>query len=549
MSPAVPSEGLALTCDRDGTVRRLLHYSLGAHAASWPGRSFQELWAPGSAEKAGLMLAELETKGAALNWELAMAVTPSRFVTLRCAASSFGGRVIVVGARTLTGMIALFLELVRPGDPAAAAAQALCERWAAVESDALDDLTRLNNELATMKRRLAKQNRRLERLDEQKNRFLGMAAHDLRSPLGVVGSFSELLLRELGPGLSSRHRELLEAIHSSSRYMLGLANDLLDVSAIESGRLELDLRPTDLQGLVERQAFFNRVFAERKSIAIEVEAQPDLPLAEVDAVKIEQVLNNLIGNAVKFSKTGTTVRVSLRRGGAEQIEIHVRDQGQGIPADELDGLFEAFRRGSSRPTAGESSSGLGLAIARRIVDGHGGRLSVESEVGVGSTFTVSLRRASEPAPAEAPTVASTSPEAACGTGRPLRVLIAEDSPFCRKLVTLLLEKSGHCVVEAENGRQALARVSADRFDVMLIDIEMPVMGGLEATRELRRLERSGGSKPLPVVALTGHSDATGLGFREAGINACVTKPVAAEPLFAALHELLGDAATTPTPRP
>jgi len=249
--------------------------------------------------------------------------------------------------------------------------------------------TRLNNELTDAQRTLAKQNAALAELNEQKNRLLGMAAHDLRNPLGVIMGYAKFLNRTAGAKLDEKESQFVAQIEKSSQFMLRLLEDLLDVSQIESGKLNLALAPTDLGALVRNNVELNRVLAAAKNIAIELELPAGLPAVDVDATKIEQVLNNLISNALKYSHPGTTVRVSAGARDGE-FEISVRDEGQGIPPAELGRLFQAFPKTTVRSTGGEKSTGLGLAITRRIVEGHGGRIAVDSRVGEGSVFRLSL---------------------------------------------------------------------------------------------------------------------------------------------------------------
>ena len=252
-----------------------------------------------------------------------------------------------------------------------------------------EEFTRLNNELASAQRELARKNAALVALNEEKNRLLGMAAHDLRNPLGVIMSYAKFLDRMAGARLDAKELQFVAQIEKSSQFMLHLLEDLLDVSQIESGKLNLAKAPADLAALVQNNIELNRVLAGAKDIAIELALPEALPPVDIDATKIEQVLNNLVSNALKYSHPGTTVRVSLAAAEGEAV-LSVRDQGQGIPADELSNLFQAFSKTTVKSTAGEKSTGLGLAITRKIVEGHGGRIGVESRVGEGSTFSFSL---------------------------------------------------------------------------------------------------------------------------------------------------------------
>jgi anti-sigma regulatory factor (Ser/Thr protein kinase) len=214
-----------------------------------------------------------------------------------------------------------------------------------------------------------------------------MAAHDLRNPIGAILGYSEMLLEE---DLHEEDRQLVAQIETSSKFMLHLLNDLLDISQIESGKLELNREKTNLVSLVSDNVELNRIIAGKKNIKIHFDdSHKDIPELEVDPYKLRQVLNNLTSNAIKFSHPNTTVTVALSNQD-DQVCFSVKDQGQGIPANEIQQVFQEFRKTSVKSTAGEKSSGLGLAIVKKIVEGHGGTIGVESQVGKGSTFYVTL---------------------------------------------------------------------------------------------------------------------------------------------------------------
>ena len=243
--------------------------------------------------------------------------------------------------------------------------------------------------LRESQRQLLDRNASLEALNEQKNRLLGMAAHDLRNPLGVILAYSDFLESETSVMLNEDQRNFVSTIKSTSEFMLHLINDLLDVSTIESGQLQLECAPTDLNELVRNNISRNRVLAQQKRIHLDFVVSEEMPPLTIDHRKIEQVLNNLIGNAVKYSHPDTRVTISLFRD-ESHVTGKVTDQGQGIPEEDLPKLFKAFGRANVKATAGEQSTGLGLAIARKIVEGHGGKMTVESQVGKGSSFCFHL---------------------------------------------------------------------------------------------------------------------------------------------------------------
>lgn len=236
---------------------------------------------------------------------------------------------------------------------------------------------------------LLNQKRQLEKLNEEKNELLGMAAHELRTPLGVIFNYSEFLEDELGLTLSQEHLDFISLIRTTSENLLNLINDILDVSQIDAGKLHLDLQPTNLEELVSRSVAINRKVAERKQIQMDFECHSALPVMLIDQSKMAQVLDNLLINATKFSHEHTLVivRLTLEEGKAV---ITVIDQGIGIPDQDLEKIFKPFIRANRPTTAGEPSTGLGLSIVRRIIEGHGGRVTVDSRVGLGSTFRIEL---------------------------------------------------------------------------------------------------------------------------------------------------------------
>jgi len=258
------------------------------------------------------------------------------------------------------------------------------------ESDSIyfDELTRLYNEISRMHRDLAKKNMDLERLNELKNQFLGMAAHDLRTALWTIQLYGQFLLEETHDVLTEEQRGFLDTIIHSSEDTKKIVEDYLDVATIESGKLKLELKATDLIGLVRHNLDLNCALASRKRINLEL-AYEDLPELMIDASRIDQVLNNLINNSIKFSPQQTKIGVDVRQAGDEAI-IRVTDEGVGIPEDFLSRVFEPFEGERTRGTEEEKGSGLGLAIVRRIVQEHGGRVWAESKVGEGSSFFVAL---------------------------------------------------------------------------------------------------------------------------------------------------------------
>ena len=236
---------------------------------------------------------------------------------------------------------------------------------------------------------LQRSNDQLRELNNQKNEFLGMAAHDLRNPIAVIQNASSVLSKYSSENLSQKQQEFLKKIHDTSKFMLELLNSLLDISKIESGKLELEITRDDYPNFVKTNVEFNSLFATEKGIGIDLVLSDDISQVSFDKNKIEQVLNNLISNAIKYSHPNTTVTIEVLRE-KDFVVTKVVDQGQGIREDELPCVFEAFQKTSTKPTAGEKSTGLGLAIVKKIVEGHQGEIGVHSEVGKGSTFFFKL---------------------------------------------------------------------------------------------------------------------------------------------------------------
>ncbi len=252
-----------------------------------------------------------------------------------------------------------------------------------------DALMQLNNELLDLQRQLAKKNIQLERVLEEKNRVSGMVAHDLRNPLAIMEMYGEYLQEETVSSASPRVSEFLAIQQRSLRFMRGLVDNLLDFSAIEAGYLRLDRQETDLAALLEEVVTRQRYLVQRKGIEIIFQPASARPILPIDVDKIEQVLNNLISNAVKFSHAGQTIEVQLSVGEGK-VEVAVSDHGLGISLENQEKIFQPFGGPRKIGTAGEKSTGLGLAIARRIVEGHGGHIRVQSVLEEGSTFTFSL---------------------------------------------------------------------------------------------------------------------------------------------------------------
>ncbi len=235
---------------------------------------------------------------------------------------------------------------------------------------------------------LEQKNLELASLNEQKNYFLGMASHDLRNPLGNIITLAQFIESDEDK-LSDEQKTFLATIISSGQFMLNLLNDLLDVSRIESGNATIELNEINIVELIQQSIADNKYHAQKKNISIQYSAHENIPSLHGDAAQLRLVLNNLISNAIKYSVQGTLVEINVSCNETE-VEIAVADQGQGIPEDELDEVFRPFQRTSVQSTAGEKSTGLGLTIAKKVVEAHNGTISVTSKVGKGTVFSFTL---------------------------------------------------------------------------------------------------------------------------------------------------------------
>ena len=251
------------------------------------------------------------------------------------------------------------------------------------------ELLSLNQELNNLTRQLHKKNALLQRLNEEKNQFLGMAAHDLRKPIGLVIAYSDFLIDEAAGILNSEHTDFLKSISSSCLFMKQLVDDYLDVSAIEAGKFELDLQPASLEEVLSESLKLNDIAAAKKGIELEVQVEKVIPRITIDAHKIEQVITNLVSNAIEHSKPGDRVVTDLTFND-KSIFFSVRDSGPGVAPEEIDRLFKPFERADTKKTFGEKSTGLGMLISRKIIEAHEGEIGIASNLGEGTTIHFKL---------------------------------------------------------------------------------------------------------------------------------------------------------------
>ena len=386
--------------------------------------------------------------------------------------------------------------------------------------------------------------RAAEAANQAKSHFLANMSHEIRTPMNTVIGMLELALE--GPDDSAR-RELLETARISAEDLRALLDDILDLSRIEAGRMELEIVDFHLPRLIEDVVRPLRPRAQEKGLALRTHLDPALPAAFRSAPRrLRQVLTNLLGNALKFTADGE-VTLSVRMGKATdnglELRFSVRDTGPGIPEDEMERIFEPFTQADTSTTRKYGGTGLGLTIVRDLVEMMGGTLRVRSQTGAGATFdfTIRGRMGSPPGERSAP-----RNRAAEGDGPALRILLVEDNAMNQKLVVNLLGGRGHSVSVAASGPEALDQFAAAPFDLVLMDIQMPGMDGLETTRRLREREAAAGSNRVPIYALSarvlgGDREAC----RAAGMDGFIPKPIRREELFRVVGQV--DASAEPPP--
>ena len=382
-----------------------------------------------------------------------------------------------------------------------------------------------------------------ESANRAKSDFLANVSHEIRTPLNGIIGLTDLTL---DTALTSTQRDHLDMVKHSADALLALVNDLLDQAKIGAGKLALESAPFDLHELLEKNKRLLAMRASGKGLALNCHIAPDVPrLVSGDALRLRQILMNLVENATKFTAQGKIdidVRNTDLSGAEVGLLFSVSDSGIGIPADKQEMIFQAFAQGDSSTTREYGGTGLGLAICSQLIELMGGRIWLESEPGLGSTFyftagfgaasTLAVQTMIQPAAANQSLVS-------------LRILVADDNPVNQTVAAGILQKLGHRISLASNGREAVTAAREQKFDLVLMDVQMPELDGLAATARIREAE-AGTARRTPIAAMTAHA---GDGDRErclaAGMDDYVSKPISKEKLMDVIGRIPGESAPGP----
>jgi signal transduction histidine kinase/AmiR/NasT family two-component response regulator len=405
-----------------------------------------------------------------------------------------------------------------------------------------------------------------EAANRAKSEFLANMSHEVRTPLNGVLGFTELLIRGADGGNEQERQEFLRMIRDSGRQLLNLINDILDISKIESGQFRVEMAPHSPDYVLAEVIAAQRGAAVKKGLSLEYRWDSRIPeTIQTDPHRLNQLLTNLVGNAIKFTERGGVLVIARLEDdeGKSQLRLEIHDTGIGIPSEQLGEVFEPFVQSDSSVTRKYGGTGLGLAISRRIAESLGGDLTVRSVVGQGSVFTATVgvgelygvRMIDLPSPSIADELPAEPSQRASLSG--VNILVVDDMETNRRLVSLFLSRAGAKVAAAENGAIAVEAVETGDFNVVLMDMQMPVMDGYAATTLLRQK-----GYQRPIIALTAHAMR---GDREkcqfAGCSGYVSKPINMDELIAAVQEAIecdaarskaesadGEVATLPFPK-
>ena len=405
-----------------------------------------------------------------------------------------------------------------------------------------DELGVLHNSLQRLVESLRDMLLKTQEASKMKGQFLANMSHEIRTPLNAIIGMAHLSLRE--SSILPKQRDYLEKIQIAAKSLLGVINDVLDLSKVEAGMLSLEHLAFNLRETLENMLAIHQSNASAKSLLLELDYDAGAPQNFLgDAMRIGQVLNNLLSNAIKFtSEGGIMVRCSCVESGAEfaVMRVSVRDTGIGMSVDALDNLFKPFTQADASITRQYGGTGLGLAISHKIVELLEGEFSVKSVPGKGTTFSFTMRlEINHGFKENADEVGEGIDELQAALSMDLsskRILVAEDNAINQLIMQELIAPTGAQIIMVDNGRQAIDAVRGDSFDLVFMDVQMPVMDGLEATRHIREFI---GEEELPIIAVTANAMKEDREKSMAvGMNSYITKPIEPAELMRILNQFL-----------
>ncbi|MFW6103655.1 MAG: ATP-binding protein, partial [Bacteroidota bacterium] len=495
------SGGFALLCSKEGVTEQVIRDDLGIGDMAPEGRLFIDLMDSGSRIKSMNFLFDIKTKEVAYDHQLNVWVGDV-LRTLSFVGVTLKNKILIIAANDQEEAMEFTRDLQHIHNEQANTIRKLMKEKMARENEgnrdqdfSYDDMSALNNELINLQRELARKNAELKRVNDLKNQFLGMAAHDLRNPLAIIHTQSQLLIERASGNLPPHYQKFLNNIYSTAQFMLHLVEDLLDVSKIESGRLNLNLQTFNLVELARNNQALNQVLADRRNIQLHMEYSVDPIYIEGDWHKLEQVFNNLIGNAIKFAPSDSEIRVLLETSN-NYAHVSVEDEGAGISPDRQEDIFQPFQKSAESSATEEKGTGLGLNIAKRIVEGHQGGIWVDSKEGKGTAFRFTLPLAKDVESEKEMDQENNEPLAYNLKNK--TVLFVEDDVSSRRLMEEMLSPSFENIISCANGNETLEALQKHSgIDLVLLDIDLPDIDGREIARKIKSFDPH-----VPIIAQT-----------------------------------------------